>query len=71
MSKHRKEAKELLAVAARFRGFARETSDVCYRNLFRSGAAELEIEALGYAASNAVAQALRKARAQFHTGTPC
>jgi hypothetical protein len=71
MSKHRKEAKELLAVAARFRSFARETNDLCYRNRFRIGAAELEIEAVGCAASNAVAQALRKARNRFHTSTPC
>ena len=43
MSKYPKEAGELLAVAERFREFARETSDECYRKRFRIGAAELEI----------------------------
>jgi hypothetical protein len=66
MSKRAREAMELLEVAAMLRGFARETADQRYRSRFRRGAEQLEIEAVGCAASDTVAHALRKARTQLH-----
>ncbi|HTT97066.1 MAG TPA: hypothetical protein VMF58_03385 [Rhizomicrobium sp.] len=73
MSKRAKEAAELLAVAAKLRGFAHETADMRYRSRFRRGAEQLEIEAVGYAASDTVAHALRKARIHLHhqAGASC
>jgi hypothetical protein len=66
MSKRWKEAGELLAVAAKLRGFARDTADVRYSVRFRRGAEQLEIEAVGCAASDTVANALREARHNRH-----
>jgi hypothetical protein len=67
-----KDATALLAVAERLRSFALDTADVCYSDRFRRGADQLEIEAVGCAASNCVAHALRAARANIqHQVMPC
>jgi hypothetical protein len=65
MVRRSKEALELLAVAARLRDFAREATDDCYPARFRRGANQLELEAMGCASADAVAQALRAARTEF------
>jgi hypothetical protein len=75
MSKRAQKATELLAVAAKLRGFERDTADLRYSNRFRLGAEQLEIEAVGCAASDTVAHALRTARTRLHnpyrTGALC
>jgi len=74
MSKRKTEAAELLAVAARLRGFARQTEDLRYCMRFERGAEQLEIEAVGYAACDTVAHALRQARTKLNhrqTSVPC
>jgi hypothetical protein len=53
---------ELLEIAEKLRAFARETGDRRYFDLFRRGAVQLEIEALGWAASSAVGAAIRESR---------
>jgi len=57
-----KRAAVLLTVATRLRTFAHEARDCAYFDKFRRGAEDLEIEAVGYAASDAIAAALRKER---------
>jgi hypothetical protein len=57
-----KKAAELLAVATKLRVFAHETRDHAYFDKFRRGAEDLEIEAVGYAASDTIAAALRHER---------
>jgi hypothetical protein len=72
MSKRMKDAAELLAVAERLRIFALETADARYGDRFRRSADQLEIEAVGRAAADSVAHALREARAKIHhQATPC
>jgi hypothetical protein len=72
MLRRTKEAVALLAVAERLRLFALETADVRYSDRFRRGADQLEIEAVGCAASDCVAHALRAARAKIqHQVMPC
>jgi len=53
---------KLLEIAGRFRMFAREAEDRRYFDKFRRGAECLEIEAMGYAVSGAVAEAMRRER---------
>jgi hypothetical protein len=54
----------MLEAAARFRDFACETGIALYRDRFLRGARDLELEAVGYASSGAVARALRDMRAK-------
>lgn len=62
MVRQAKKAAELLTVASRLRAFAHETRDHAYFDRFRRGAEDLEIEAVGYAVSDAIAAALRQER---------
>ena len=54
----------MLEAAARLRHFACQTGIAHYQDSFRRGARELEIEAVGCAASGAVARALRDVRSK-------
>jgi hypothetical protein len=54
----------MLEAAARLRHFACQTGMAHYRDCFRRGARELELEAVGCAASGAVARALRDMRSR-------
>lgn len=54
----------MLEAASRFRHFACETGIALYQDRFLRGARELELEAMGYAASGAVARALRELRSR-------
>jgi hypothetical protein len=72
MSLRGNRAKDLLIAAERFRAFACETGNESYRVKFRLSATELELEALGLAASNVVARALRSVRrTSLHMDLPC
>ena len=62
MMRQSKSADDLLEIAGRLRMFALEAHDLCYLDKFRRGAENLEIEAVGYAISSAVAAALRRER---------
>ncbi len=64
MSRDAKSADELLAIAEKLRRFAREADDIRYFDRFRRGAVDLELEAVGYAASPVVALALRNERSK-------
>jgi hypothetical protein len=62
---------DLLAIAERMRVFAREATGGRYGDRFRRGAADLELEAVGRAASPAVAGAIRAVRRERARSAQC
>jgi hypothetical protein len=62
---------DLLAIAGRMRVFAREATSERYGDRFRRGATDLELEALGHAASHAVADAIRAVRRERTRESRC
>jgi hypothetical protein len=62
MTTSAKSADAMLAAAARMRRFAFETGMQRYQAYFHRGARDLELEAVGCAASGVVARAIRDLR---------
>ena len=64
MAKRVRSASGMLEASARLRQFAQDTAIPKYQTYFRRMAHDLELEAIGYAASGVIARALREARAK-------